>query len=421
MAEWHEGLSPISERNFYADTAGNIMTLMKGEYWLECNDCLPAPPFTVIEYQKDSTRAEASPPEFLNSLSLLPGSKVGEKIESNHMVTDLSDSTVNTARFLALIDINPKADTSYLLHGNSGDKLELSAVSQFDGFVFWRRAEYSADLGVLQQNGPNALFTPSRAGKTIFELCFGPVAKVKVIATREVEVLKFVRRSEWGADQPTISQLTVVPDPDRITFHHTASEYSFSNSEVKRIQKLHMGNRWYGKPWDAHEKWADIGYHYLIDFKTYSVFEGRWVEVPSGITINDKNERPQSSGFVLGSDVKLRNTAAGVGVAIMGNLNDEYFSTPLTEGGGNFPYIQKVGLALCHRHKIDPSASSLAKITVPDPGNGPNATREDTVRFPSISNHAEIANINPVNSTECPGTKLRNFFAKLRKAIIQKY
>jgi hypothetical protein len=101
-------------------------------------------------------------------------------------------------------------------------------------------------------------------------------------------------RASWGASRSNPSE--AMPHPTRVTVHHTdgnrPESLDGSIGEMRSIQAFHKHTN----------KWADIGYHFVID-ASGRVFEGRPTEI-------------------LGAHVGHANWN-NVGVAVMGNYDKQ--------------------------------------------------------------------------------------------------
>ncbi|MCH2111389.1 MAG: peptidoglycan recognition protein family protein, partial [Planctomycetes bacterium] len=81
-----------------------------------------------------------------------------------------------------------------------------------------------------------------------------------------------VRRAAWHA-QPLRGNHDPMGNPKRITIHHSAEPFTSRTlgatlAEVRRIQGIHQDN----------QRWADIGYHFLID-PAGRIVEGRSIGI----------------------------------------------------------------------------------------------------------------------------------------------
>jgi hypothetical protein len=77
------------------------------------------------------------------------------------------------------------------------------------------------------------------------------------------------RRKAWGARRILPSRAVPMRTPSKITVHHTADVFwsrhePDTTAEIRRIQRLHQTNN----------RWADIGYHYVID-RAGQLWQGR--------------------------------------------------------------------------------------------------------------------------------------------------
>lgn len=129
-------------------------------------------------------------------------------------------------------------------------------------------------------------------------------------------------RAEWDARPPL--EPFVPDEPFRITLHHTSGprpeRWDEVVTEIRFLQDLHQRGR----------GWNDIGYHFVID-GSGRIFEGR----------------PQT---VLGAHT-LANNAGNLGVAFMGNFNQDLpFSTHPT--GHQIEAFLRLGRFLMDRYAL---------------------------------------------------------------------
>ncbi len=133
-------------------------------------------------------------------------------------------------------------------------------------------------------------------------------------ASRPESIAGVIPRASWGA-APTRSNV----DPadgrwEKITVHHTAMPAAHlarggqaaSAAELRSIQQIHQTSR----------RWADIGYHYLID-PAGRVFEGRSMQWQGAHAGRDqstgRNFNPRNIGICLLGNFEIeRPTAAAI-------------------------------------------------------------------------------------------------------------
>jgi hypothetical protein len=107
--------------------------------------------------------------------------------------------------------------------------------------------------------------------------------------------------------------------------------------------------------------WGDIGYHFLMD-KAGNVYQGRELEAAPGVI---------DGPYTLGSHVENNNTAAGIGICVLGDYEcAEVFPTERQEA------LEKALSAIACRYKLTSS---------------------------TVSYHQARATTNP---TECPGSNV---------------
>jgi N-acetyl-anhydromuramyl-L-alanine amidase AmpD len=99
--------------------------------------------------------------------------------------------------------------------------------------------------------------------------------------------------------------------PKRITVHHEGKEFYGSTLEdslrqMRNIQEYHQRGK----------KWADIGYHYVID-RLGNIFEGRPLTI-QGAHAGERNKRGETPN------------QANIGISLLGNFDSQQI-TPAQE------------------------------------------------------------------------------------------
>ena len=162
-----------------------------------------------------------------------------------------------------------------------------------------------------------------------------------------------VTRAQWGA-KPMLANHDPLDKPFRITIHHTAEpmlsdSLAASSAELRQIQKMHF-----------ERKWADIGYHFLID-RAGRVMEGRSIKIQGAHAGNSDSNR------------------GNIGIALLGNFEAQ------PERGAAYTKVQ------------EPTPAQLLAL---------DALVSQLMGTYSISNK-EIWAHDHFRETECPGPKLR--------------
>ena len=129
----------------------------------------------------------------------------------------------------------------------------------------------------------------------------------RVQARRVVLHVRIFPRESWApALKADRARLHPMGRPFRITVHHTAVEtkpryptWSESCAEIRRIQRYHIEVR----------KWADIGYHFIIDDNGF-IWEGRPLRFQGAHAGDFKLNRGNIGIVVLGDFEKTQPTPA---------------------------------------------------------------------------------------------------------------
>jgi hypothetical protein len=256
------------------------------------------------------------------------------------------------SRYLLPIEVN--CPELYMFGGHKNDVVELCKVSGIT--CEWKLKSATPAIGTFDHPTDTACsFTATTKGKNTIQLVIGG----NVVWEKPTEVLDIISRATWGAYAADTAKLSTTPTLNGITFHHS-SNTADGAAEVLRIQDMHMQKSvvYWPRPGDG---WGDIGYHYLMD-KAGNVYQGRELEAAPGVI---------DGPYTLGSHVESNNTAAGIGICILGDY----------EGTEAFPAARQEALekalsAIARRHKLTSS---------------------------KVSYHQARATTNP---TECPGSNV---------------
>ena len=181
----------------------------------------------------------------------------------------------------------------------------------------------------------------------------------------------YVSRAGWSADETIVAATSAAPAVQVLFVHHTAGTNDYSCTEsaaiLRAIQKYHV----------TVNKWADIGYNFLVD-KCGTLFEGRH----GGVT-----------NAIIGAHTYGFNTGTA-GIALLGDYNTALSSTA-AEGT-----IAQVAAARLGAYGFSPTTTTQLTEGVKD-GKFPYGA---VVTFQRISGHRDGV------ATECPGT---NLYARL--------
>jgi hypothetical protein len=173
------------------------------------------------------------------------------------------------------------------------------------------RSRKALDEGVAGALLPERSFPPSR------RLADAP--RPSHSSSSQLEVIP---RSAWRP-RPLGGNITRMGRVDKITIHHTAGDPFWDTSRgevatmIRTVQKVHQ----------EENKWADIGYHYIID-RTGKVWQGRPLGYQGAHAGGDQN-RGNVGIALLGNYSRQRLSA--VQVASLRSLVDklcDYFGIP---------------------------------------------------------------------------------------------
>jgi hypothetical protein len=209
----------------------------------------------------------------------------------------------------------------YMFSGHTGDKVELCKAS---GTCEWKLKSASPAIGTFDHPTDLACsFTATTPGKNTIQLVMGG----SVVWQKPTEVLDIISRATWGAHAADASKLTTTPAINGLTYHHSA-DTSDGAAEVLNIQEHHMSLGWYGLTGNG---WGDIGYHFIMD-KAGNIYQGRELESAPGAV---------GGSYTLGAHVEGQNTAAGIGICILG----KYELTAIGLSGAEaFPAARQLAL-----------------------------------------------------------------------------
>ena len=259
-----------------------------------------------------------------------------------------------------LIPVSPSAKELFMLSGHDGDAVELSVGASLALDVEWTLKEEGAAQGSFQSMKSGAWEAAGRGNLVRFRAGIEGMSDIsgnqraqspgrnvlqmqiagKLCWEKPLEVLGIVSRKAWGADPPVLKEIEGMSELKALTVHHSARD-SFGAEEVSRIQRYHMGQGVYSI---FHGKWADIGYHFLLDASTGGdadpgiIFEGRQLE---GLGLG-------GGPYTKGSGVLKKNTQAGLHLCVLGDYDRK---------GESFTSVRARRLAqavsaLCRRYQI---------------------------------------------------------------------
>lgn len=111
----------------------------------------------------------------------------------------------------------------------------------------------------------------NRGGDRVIEVIASDQDRAEITLNFEVGELEVIPRSVWGAKPPK-NTLATLPNPKRITIHHTVfpilSSTASKPTEEARMRKI-QESEMTGK-----QNFSDIGYHYVI-MPSGRIYEGR--------------------------------------------------------------------------------------------------------------------------------------------------
>lgn len=122
--------------------------------------------------------------------------------------------------------------------------------------------------------------------------------------------IRIIPRAQWKP-APTGSETEPMGKSSRITVHHEAKEFNGTTlddtlRQIRNIQEYHQRGR----------KWADIGYHFVID-RIGNIIEGRSVAL-QGAHAGERNKKGESPN------------SGNIGISLLGNYNVQK-TTPAQE------------------------------------------------------------------------------------------
>lgn len=259
-----------------------------------------------------------------------------------------------------LIPVAPSAKELFMLSGHEKDVVELSVGAPLALDVDWTLKDEGGAQGLFQSEGANTWEAAGRGNLVRFRAGMEGTGDIlgshraqspgrNVLQMRvsgalcwekPLEVLGIVSRKDWGAVPPVLNEMEGMTELSALTVHHSARD-SFGAEEVSRIQRYHMGKGVYTI---VHGKWADIGYHFLLDASNGDevapgvIFEGRQLE---GLGL-------AGGPYSKGSGVLKKNTLAGLHLCVLGNYDrkGEAFTSVRARR------LAQAVSALCRRYQI---------------------------------------------------------------------
>jgi hypothetical protein len=177
-----------------------------------------------------------------------------------------------------------------------------------------------------------------------------------------------ITRAEWGADETLRTSARAFDPITKAIVHHTAIEEVDPAAQVRGIYRSHTQTN----------KWADIGYNFLVD-REGRIYEGRWArDYADGEVHSAEDTRGR---LVEGAHAEGHNPGS-VGIAILGNY--ETLNTELPAAA-----LQSVARIIAWKfgpRSIDPYGRTPYTLS----------TGAQEV-FDNICGHRNV------KSTECPG------------------
>ena len=311
-----------------------------------------------------------------------------KSINKNGFIAALGKPDDATAfHALLLVPVAVSCPELYMFSAHSGDKVDLCKVSAIT--CEWKLKTAVPAIGAFDHPTDSACsFSATAPGKNTIQLVVGG----KVAWEKPTEVLDLKSRAAWGAEPVDMSGMSgVMRDPPGtgtpltsilgLTYHH-AGNTGDGIAEIQHIQQEHKAE---GIPYSfpikfgGHENWGDIGYHFVMA-KDGTVYEARQLEAAPG---------SPGGPYTLGADVYGKNTAAGIGICMLGNYNTEAFTAAHQKD------LEKAITAICRRYKLTSNR---------------------------ITYHKALRNSPPVVSdkdTDCPGTNVILKANEMRDHIFQ--
>ncbi|MCU1376509.1 MAG: hypothetical protein JWO68_3795 [Actinomycetia bacterium] len=198
------------------------------------------------------------------------------------------------------------------------------------------------------------------------------VSQVSRIAQVATPAPPIITRAEWGADETLRTSSRAFAPITKAIVHHTAIEEVDPAAQVRGIYRSHTQTN----------KWADIGYNFLVD-REGRIYEGRWAR--DYVTGEDHSGEDTSGRLVEGAHAEGRNPGS-VGIAILGNYELQ---------GATIPDEALVSVARIIAWKFGPR-------TLDPYGRTPYTLSNGTAEvFDNICGHRDVATT--TTHTSCPG------------------
>lgn len=286
----------------------------------------------------------------------------GEYTVSAESINESPNRTASPSSQVYVFHITPQCPEIYMLVGHENDKISFSCTPNVSSSLSYEWSISNSSLGDF--NNPTIaapVFMAKKAG--------GGTIKLKVndveVYSRPIEIIAVKPRSAWGAASYILADMSGGMDSiNAITVHHAGStQREDTTASIKAIQTDHIG-----------KEYGDIAYHFVL-LRGGSFYEGRTLE---GI---------YSGQYTKGAHVASNNTAAGIGLLVLGDFGEtsllnpfiDVFSTSIKKN------LEKVLTGLCRRYG---------------------------------KNHNDLKYHQMFNSgTECPGIQIINAFSSIKNNV----
>ena len=286
----------------------------------------------------------------------------GEYTVSAESINESPNRTASPSSQVYVFHITPQCPEIYMLVGHENDKISFSCTPNVSSSLSYEWSISNSSLGDF--NNPTIaapVFMAKKAGRGTIKLKVNDVE----VYSRPIEIIAVKPRSAWGAASYIPADMSGGMDSiNAITVHHAGStQREDTTASIKAIQTDHIG-----------KEYGDIAYHFVL-LRGGSFYEGRTLE---GI---------YSRQYTKGAHVASNNTAAGIGLLVLGDFGEKSLLNPFTDVFSTSikKNLEKVLTGLCRR---------------------------------SGKNHNDLKYHQMFNGgTECPGIQIINAFSSIKNNV----
>ena len=265
----------------------------------------------------------------------------GEYTVSAESINESPNRTASPSSQVYVFHITPQCPEIYMLVGHENDKISFSCTPNVSSSLSYEWSISNSSLGDF--NNPTIaapVFMAKKAG--------GGTIKLKVndveVYSRLIEIIAVKPRSAWGAASYIPADMSGGMDSiNAITVHHAGStQREDTTASIKAIQTDHIG-----------KEYGDIAYHFVL-LRGGSFYEGRTLE---GI---------YSGQYTKGAHVASNNTAAGIGLLVLGDFGETSLLNPFTDVFSTSikKNLEKVLTGLCRRYGKNHNDLNITKCSM---------------------------------------------------------